>query len=204
VRARLGRGLHSRAWARWREGLDGGGFSVGGGVDMCNEAVAGGGDGFDEARLTGIVVESFAEEADGAGEGALGNSGIGPDSVEDLLLADEAAAVLDEVEQQAEGLGLEGDGYAVRKEAEGGVVGLEAIEAEDQRGAPCAARSGEFLASIMDGARTFEKNRGSMRVPSGRKEGAGSIVRVGGKCYAMEWMDCDGLRGAGILRGGCW
>lgn len=106
---------------------------------MGDEAVAGGGDGFDEAGLAGIVVEGFAEEADGAGEGTFGDGGIGPDGVEELLFADEAAAVLDEVEEQAEGLGLKGEGRAVRDEAESGVVGLEAIEAENQRGAPCAA-----------------------------------------------------------------
>lgn len=151
--------MYSRAWGRWREGLDGGGFSGGGCVDLGDEPVPGGGDGFDEAWLAGIVVEGFAEEADGAGEGAFGDGGIGPDGVEELLLADEAAAVLDEVEEQAEGLGLEGEGRAVCNEAESGVVGLEAIEAENQRGAPCAAWcAGVFLASIMDGVREFEKN----------------------------------------------
>jgi hypothetical protein len=119
--------------------LDGGGFSGGGGLDVGDEAVAGGGDGFDETGLTGVVVQGFAQEADGAGEGAFGDGGIGPDGVEELLLADEAAAVLDEVEEQAEGLGFEGEGRAIRDEAESGVVGLEAIEAENQRGAPCAA-----------------------------------------------------------------
>ena len=131
--------MYSRAWGRWREGLDGGGFSGGGGLDVRDETVAGGGDGFDEAGLTGVVVQGFAEEADGAGEGAFGDGGVGPDGVEELLLADEAAAVLDEEEEQAEGLGLEGKGRAVCDEAESGVVGLEAIEAENQRGAPCAA-----------------------------------------------------------------
>jgi hypothetical protein len=104
-----------------------------------DEAVAGDGDGFDEAGLAGIVVEGFAQEADGAGEGAFGDGGVGPDGIEELLLANQAAAVLDQVEEQAERLGLEGEGRAVRDEAESGVVGLEAIEAEDQRGAPCAA-----------------------------------------------------------------
>ncbi len=54
--------------------------------------------------------ERLAQQADGAGEGAFGDGGIGPDGVEQLLLADEAAAILDEVEEQAERLGLEGDG----------------------------------------------------------------------------------------------
>ncbi len=151
--------MYSGAWGRWREGWDGGGFSRGGGIDVRDEAVAGGGDGFDEAWLTGVIVQGFAQEADGAGEGAFGDGGVGPDGVEELLLADKAAAILDEVEEQAEGLGLEGEGRAVRDEAEGGVVGLEAIEAENQRGAPCAAWcAGVFLASIMDGVREFEKN----------------------------------------------
>ena len=120
--------------------MDGCGFIVGGGVNLGDEAVAGGGDGFDEAGFTGIVVEGFAEQADGAGQGVFGDGGIAPDGVEQFLFADEAAAVLNEVEQQAEGLGLEGDGRAVRNEAEGGVVGLEAIEAENHCGTPCAVR----------------------------------------------------------------
>lgn len=99
------------------------------GVDPSDEAVAGGGDGFDESGFAAVVVEAFAEEADGAGEGVFGDGSVSPHGVEDLLLAEEASAVLDEVEEKAESLGLEGNVFAVRCEAEVSVVGLEAIEA---------------------------------------------------------------------------
>ncbi|HEX3572501.1 MAG TPA: hypothetical protein VHU44_16900 [Acidobacteriaceae bacterium] len=47
---------------------------------------------------------------------------------------------------------------------------MEAIEAEDHRGVPCAAWfRGAFLISIMDGVGKFEKNLGFMRVPSGQR-----------------------------------
>ena len=115
------------------ERMDAGRFGGVDDLDVGDEAVAGGWDCLDEAGLAAVVVEGLAEQADGAGEGAFGDGGIGPDGVEEFLLADEAAAVLDEVEEQAESLGLKGDGRAVRNEAEGGVVGLKAIEAEDHR-----------------------------------------------------------------------
>ncbi len=137
------------AWARWHAGLDGGGFSGVGDVDVGYETVPGGGDGFDEAGLTGVVVKGFAEEADGTGESAFRYRGVGPDGVEKFLLADEAASVLDEVEEQAEGLRLDGDGRAVCNESEGSVVGLEAIEAEDHRGAPLAPGRKVLLVSII-------------------------------------------------------
>jgi hypothetical protein len=86
--------------------LDGGGFSDGGGIDVGDEAVAGGGDGFDEAGFARVVAQSFAEKPDGAGEGAFGDHGVGPDGIEELLLANQAAAVFDQVEEQAERLGL--------------------------------------------------------------------------------------------------
>ena len=114
-----GRGLCARASGQVACGCGRWAGSAGGGFDLGDEAVAGGGDGFDEAGLAAVVVEGFAEEADGAGEGVLGDGGVGPDGVEQLLLADEAAAVLDEVEEQAEGFGLEGDGRpsAMRRKA---------------------------------------------------------------------------------------
>jgi hypothetical protein len=55
------------------------------------------------------------------------------------VLTDETAAVLDEIEEQTEGFGLEGDGRAVRNKAEGGVVDLETIEAKDHRETPYPA-----------------------------------------------------------------
>ena len=105
----------------------------GNGLDLGDEAVTDSWDGLDEAGLAAVVVEGLSQEADGAGEGVLRDSGIGPDGIEDLLLSEEPAAVLNQVEEQAEGFGLEGDGRVVRTEAEGGVVGLEAIEAVDHR-----------------------------------------------------------------------
>lgn len=148
-----GRRWRPRARGRWREGFCGDRFRGGGGFDVGYKTVAGGWDGLDEAGLPGIVIEGFAEEADRASEGAFGDDGIGPDGVKEFLLADQATAVLDEVEEQAERLGLEGDGRAIRNEAEGGVVSLEAIEAEDHRGAPYAAWSGSPADSIMNGVR---------------------------------------------------
>ena len=50
----------------------------------------------------------------------------------------------------------------------------------------------------------FEKNRGFMRVPSGREAGGGDILRSEANVYEMERMDCDWLRGTRSLRGGCW
>jgi hypothetical protein len=130
--------LHFQGWRRWCRRLDDRGFIGGGRVDLRDKPVSGGRNCFDEAWLPRIVVQGFTEEPDGAGEGVFSDGGVPPNGVEKLLLADETTAVLDEVEEQAKGLWLEGDGGAVRNQAEGGVISLEAIEAENQRGAPCA------------------------------------------------------------------
>lgn len=106
------------------------------GVDIRDEAVASGGHGFDEAGLARIFVQGLSEETYRAGEGAFADRCVTPDGVEKFLLTDEAAAILDELEEQAKGLGFESDGDAIREEAEGAVVGLEPIEAEDHRGGP--------------------------------------------------------------------
>lgn len=72
----------------------------------------------DEAGIAAIVVEGFAQETDGAGERTFGDSGVQPDGVEGFLFADEAPAALDEIEEQAERLGLEtGEPSAVRGKA---------------------------------------------------------------------------------------
>jgi hypothetical protein len=103
------------------------------GFYLGDEAVASGGNGFYKARLAGVVVERFAQQADRAGERAFGHGCVGPDSVQDLLLAHQASAILEEIEQEAEGFGFQCDWSTVRGEAEGHVVGLETVKAVDQR-----------------------------------------------------------------------
>jgi hypothetical protein len=103
------------------------------GLDLGDEAVADGWDCLDETGLAAVVVKCPAKQTDGAGEGAFGDGGVPPDTIQELLLADDAASVLDEEEKEAESLGFKRDGHTVRGEAEDGVIGLKAIEAVDHR-----------------------------------------------------------------------
>src|SRR6185437_699875 len=141
-------GVQAMGWYRiFSRGNSGCGLR--GGFDPGDEAVAGSRDGFDESRLAGVVIERFAKQADEAGEGAFGDGRVGPHGVEDLLLADQAAAVLDQVQEQAKSLWLKGNRRAVRRKAKRNVVGPEAVEEEDHRGVPCAVSSMGFAVSIM-------------------------------------------------------
>jgi hypothetical protein len=145
------------------------GGGVGVGDYLGDEAVTGGGDGLEEAWLTAILVESLAEKANGASERVLGDGSIAPNGTEQFLFADETAAVLDEIEEQAERFGLKRYGYAVRSEAEGGVVGLKAIEAVDHRRTPWpfTFRAPFAGVTIMGWIATYlRKNHSFVRVPS--------------------------------------
>lgn len=89
-------------------------------MDVGGELVAAARDGDDAG---GAVGEGLAQAEDVLGEVALLDEGTGPDRGDEVLLEDDAAGVGDEVEEDVEGLGGEGDFLA--KTGKGAAAGVE-------------------------------------------------------------------------------
>jgi hypothetical protein len=86
-------------------------------VQRADPAVAARRDRLDIPRLARFVAEDAAQLGDDAGQGVVGNGGVGPDGFKDLLLGDEFARALDQERQQIERFGFERQGGAVPLEA---------------------------------------------------------------------------------------
>jgi hypothetical protein len=77
--------------------------------DRGNEAVADGGHGLDVAGYFGVIAECFAKLCNDAGKSVVAHGDVLPDVAQEFFLADGAGAVLNEVEQEPDGLGFEGE-----------------------------------------------------------------------------------------------
>ena len=84
--------------------------------------------GLDEARCGGRVAQGLADLGHADFQHPVGHVGVGPDLVEELVLQDELARVLDQHPQDLEGLGVEPDDPFRFLEALVGAVEPEAVE----------------------------------------------------------------------------
>ena len=78
--------------------------------DGDGEAVAAAGNGFDQAAAGAVAGKGFAEKEDVLGEVALLDEGFGPEVAEEFVLGDDAIGVVDEEEEEVEGLAIEREG----------------------------------------------------------------------------------------------
>ena len=101
--------------------------------DRRDEAVAAAVDGLDDALLGAVVADGAAGRLDATRERRLADEAVAPDVVEQLVLADDAVAVLDEVGEDAEDLRLDRHGRAGVAQLEQTRVEVKCSEGVDQR-----------------------------------------------------------------------
>ena len=87
------------------------------GLHLADEAKAFARNRAHQLLVAAVVVDRLAHGIDPAGQGRFGDDAAVPDVVEQLVLADHAIAVLDEIEQNVEHLRLERDAFAAAAEA---------------------------------------------------------------------------------------
>ena len=122
--------------------------------------------GLNDPRLLRIVAERRANLADRDLEHGVANEDARPDGVEQVVLRDQAAAVLGEAAQQRKGLGRERDLFAAAPDTL-----IRAIELEDDR---TRARGGGNRAcgrTVGSGGRGDAAQPGSWRERRERGEG---------------------------------
>jgi len=78
-----------------------------------DEAVAALRDGLDEAGLRGIVAENFAQLEHVGAENLRLDEGLGPQSIEQLVVGDEATWIFNEIAEHGELPGRQRDGNVV-------------------------------------------------------------------------------------------
>ena len=99
-----------------------------GGLDAFDggeEAVAAAGEGFDEARVAGLVAEGFADAVDGGVDAVLevDEGAVGPELAADGFAGEDLAGALEQHGEDLEGLRVELDAEALAAEFSGGHVG---------------------------------------------------------------------------------
>ena len=99
--------------------------------DRRNEAVAAAVRGADHALGAPVVADRLARGLDAARQRRLAHEPVAPDVVEQLFLRHDAVAVLDEVAQHVEHLGLDVARLAPAAQLEARRVELELVELED-------------------------------------------------------------------------
>ena len=81
--------------------------------------------GLEIACFAGFVAKHPTQLRDHARQGVIGDGGVGPQRLEDLLLAEQVSGPLDHQDQQVEGLGLKG-------QRDAGALEAIAVEIEDE------------------------------------------------------------------------
>ena len=76
-------------------------------LDRRDQPVTAPGDGFDDARLPGIVLEQAAQLGHRTGEDIVGDGGVGPGGLEQLVLRHHPAGALRQADQDQHHLGFE-------------------------------------------------------------------------------------------------
>ena len=84
---------------------------------LGHEAVAAFGEGLNESRVTGVVTEELAQVKHVGAQNLWLNIGLGPQLIEELVVGNETAGILDEVAQDRERLGRKSDWAAVVEQA---------------------------------------------------------------------------------------
>ncbi len=81
--------------------------------DLADEPESLAGDGADQALFLAIVADRLADRIDMTGQRRLGNDPSVPYRIEQIVLADDVLAVLDQMDEQVEDLRPDGDGLAI-------------------------------------------------------------------------------------------
>jgi hypothetical protein len=101
-------------------------------LHRTDEPVSCRGNGLDEARLVGVVFEHMAKKRDSAGQGAFGDDGISPHGIEQFILGDQMARMVEEVNQHPIGLGFEHERFARPGHAPLSLPDLDVIKPENR------------------------------------------------------------------------
>ena len=78
-------------------------------VDVSDEAKALSRNGADDGLILAAVANRSARGVDAARQGRFGDDAAVPDSLDEIVLADDAVAIFDQVDQQVEHLRLDAD-----------------------------------------------------------------------------------------------
>ena len=109
------RQLMARRFARlvgWLQPVDGGFRAASMHMDVADEAKALACDGADHGLILAAVADRLAGGVDSAGQRGFGDDAAIPDSLDQVVLADDPLAVLDQKDQEVEHLGLDGYSFA--------------------------------------------------------------------------------------------
>ena len=134
-------------WHGWGRRVGDGGRGV---IQQLGKAVPATGNGDD-----GAVPEQLAQRPDVHFEVVLGHHHVGPDAVQQFVLADHAVALLDQGEQQVEGARAELDGRVIGQQ-----LALRRLQAKAPEAAfvVAVARRGHADISGVGGLRTIKRH----------------------------------------------